>query len=563
MTPRSRWGLVAIAALIAVALIATVSAVLTWHLRSSAGQRVRILHENPSVAGADKDAAALLQYVNDTLQFVGAQRLAEAGAQLTVLRLASVPPSLRQLVDRVGQDVQSISSGLKDVDTAIAEAQMLLQANRRAEARKVMIQARELLRRNGGFVQDNRQTLLELGDRLGVSSLPAGSPARRTFDRIQQVLGALDARNRRIADLLGRIEKGERVSFSSTITSVRWAVPEQAYPARPFVVSGIVTTAGAPADLSRELVFDLDGRILGRLLAHGRFRMALTPPADFPPGWHALTVLVEARGQYARFTEMRPLELISYPITVEIDPVHLTWFPGALTVSGRAASRFGPLAHARIEVHLGNASGAADATREGRFKVTVVPPFALGLIGSQRAQVSVFPVAPWEAPTEVETRATVVNLWNLGLASTLAPLAAVYVRARRRRMRDGQAAPAHPAAEVGDEAVFLADTLAQHAESASGLAGDGDTSPGTHVMRLYVAAVRDIEGQKRVRFWPHMTLREFQRAATPALRGGALAQMTALAELALYSSRPITEDHVEAMRRLREDLDEELRGSRA
>jgi hypothetical protein len=562
MTWRPRWGMMVVAGLVAAALAAVGSTVFPRHPRSPSGRLAWMAPEDPSVAGAGQDAATLLQYVNDTLQSVGAQRIAEAGTQLSVLKLVSVPPSLRQLVDRVGREVGDLSSGMREVDAAIAEAETLLRARRPAEARRVLIQAQQLLRRNGAFVQQNRQTLLELADRLGIAHLPGGSPARRTFERIQQALNAVDARNRQITGLLGRIQKGEQVSLGLTSTSVQWTAPARAYPARPFVVSGIVTTAGR-SNLPRQLVFDLDDRLLARLWARGSFRVALTPPADFPSGWHALTVLVKATREHDEFTETRPLALITYPITVEIDPVRRAWLPGAVTITGRATSQFGPLRHARVEVHLGSAAGTAKATSDGRFRVAVTLPFALDLVGTEHVQINVFPAAPWEEPGEAETRARFVNFWGLGLVCGVVPLAAVYVGTRRRRMWDGEAAPLHRMVDIPDDIVDVVGSPVQRAENTPRSPYGVDASTAARLIRIYATDVREIEEKKGVRFRPHLTMREFQRAAVQVLKGPTFVRMTALAELALYSSQPVTEDHVETMRRLSEDLDEELRDPRA
>ncbi len=561
MTPRPRWGLVAIAALIGAALVIAGSAVLSWHLRFPNGQRVRVLHEDLSAAGTEQDAVALLQHVSDMYQFIATQRYAQAGAQVSVTKLVSVLVPLRPHVDRWGRLSGDLLSGVREVDAAIIEAETLLRANRPAEARRVLIQARRLLRRNGGFVQQNRQSLLELANRLGVPTLPSSSPARRVLDRGQRALGMVDARNRRIAALLQRVEKGERVSLGPVHTFLRWAVPARAYPARPFVASGVVTSAGR-SDLPRDLIFDLDGRVLTQLLVPGRFRVVLTPPADFPPGGHALTVLVEASGEYTEVTETRPLELVKYPLAVTIDPVSTVLVPGTITVSGRVRSPSGPVAQARVEVRLGAATAITNATSDGRFRVTVAAPLMMSLVGPQRVRVSVFPAVPWEAPAEAETRATVVNLINLGLAAAFTPVAAVYIRTRRRT-RKGAAARTREGAGSPQEAPGTAGVAIQRAADAPSEPDDAGLSLVEQVVRLYGAAVRRIEEKKSVRLKPHMTLREFQRVAAPHLRGHAFAQMTALAEFALYSSGPIAEERVASMLRLSGDLDKELGGHSA
>ncbi len=550
MDVRLRWRVLGAAALAAVAFVYVGKSTLPWHARSVQGLKPPIPHEDPSVVRVDHDVATLLQFFGDAYAYNLAQQYMNARSLTSVLRHASIPENVRGLVGRIGAFVQDLTVGMEEAEDAVARAQALLRANRRAEATALLTQAGQLLRRDEILLGNNREGLRRLGDSLGILGLPSTAPERQSFARVERTLGDLDARERRIAGLLAQVKKGKVADLKLTSTSLQWSAPARGYPGMPFVVSGAVVTGGAYSDQPRHLVFTLDGRVIGDLLSRGRFRVELIPPGDFPSGYHALTLLAKPEGRYAGVSETRALELVRFPISVRISTAPTAWLPGSVVVTGDAHSRSGALRGAEVEAYLGNVRGVAWSGPGGTFKVAITPPVTLGLMGPQPIKVRVLPVEPRDAPVEAEASVFMVNPLSIGLTSVaFVPLIAVYARGRRRK-REKEAGEVPDVHEILNVDAPLNKDVPFKATLPS-VSGD--------LLDLYRDGVRRIEQRTGVPFQPYLTLREYQKAVSSSLNGHAFAQMTALAEPALYSRRPVTEEMLGAMRRFRQDLEEGLK----
>lgn len=519
-------------------------------------------HEDPSASPADQDPATLLQHFGDALVLIGAQRYPDTRAHLFIFRHAEVPDSVRQVANRFNGELTELSGSISEADDVIVRAQALLRANRKAEAKTLLQQAARLVGTNASLVRESRGTLLDLANRLGLPGPPAAVPARQTLARTQALLGDVEDRQRRIAHLLAQIEAGKSVTLDIFNTSLQLSVPPTTSPGRMFVSAGVVRTVGRPGE-PREVVFTLDDRLLATVFTRGPFRVTLTAPRDFPPGWHTLNAQVKAKGLHARAEEARTLSLVQIPIAVSVNPIPMTWLPGTVVVSGKVTSRLGALEGARVEGHLGLAAGAARSGPDGTFRVAIVPPPVFGLVGQQRLRLSVFPAEPWDAPAEVEARAFVLNVLNLTMAALVVPLAVIYVRRRRgtefaarTSIQMEELYPSGPGAtEPAEGMAGLVEGVAASTEGGLHPAGDSPRSLGDRILAVYAAALHLVEDRTGVRLRPQMTLREFHRAASPRLRGQTFFQMTALAEITLYSSRPATEETLAAMLRLRQELE--------
>lgn len=519
-----------------------------------AADRGRLIpHEDPAAAAADRDASLTMLLFQDAAAAVRALRLADARVLLAAIARASVPEDLQFLVEHEGGAIAEIANAIERVEAALSEAARLVRAGRRKDAAAVLSRARRLLARGRLATEDAVAGLRELAGRVGIAGLPERAPARRAYANAQGSLQQLLVLARTLAAAIARIERGDigevprlLTTFRALVqtallrtTFLRWSSPAVAYPGLPFSITGSVRAEdGLP--VPRRLRVALDGGRLENTVVKGPFRLSLTVPSTTPLGPHALAVEVEAAGSYAGAAETHALEVTRAQVTVTAHGPRLAWLPGRMTVWGVASSALGFREAPTVEARLGSAAGLVPAAPGGTFRTSLDLPVSLALPGPQTAIVRVVPAEPWNAPAEADVPVFIVNVLTPGLvAAAVAPLAlAGYARRRRSRWGGGPAA-------VGPLLPQAAAVRAASSEEAGIAVG---ASARTAVLALYWSAVRRIEQRTGARMLPHLTLREFQRTASH--EAGPFADMTALAEAALYAPHAIGPDVVDTMQGL-------------
>jgi hypothetical protein len=543
----------AIAVLAGAAMVCLIGSTHLSHADSIRDQGLQMSHEDPAAAAGDRDAVALLQLFGDALAYERAGQYANARSLLLLLSQASFSGEVRLLVDRQRDFVAGLADGREGVDGALNRAVALLRANGKADVAVLLKQARQHLKRNRFFLESSRSGFQVLAGRLGIPGLPATAPARQRLARVAQIHDEIADYERLQVQRVERLEKRQLWDpgeLGLLGTSLQWVIPERVSPGLPFTIWGVVVTESAPAAALRQLILSLDNRMLGEFSVRGRFQVPLMAPGDLPTGWHRLTAVIRAQGRYAETSATRSLQIVKTPVIVKIRVGRVAWLPGAVAVSGEIRSALALSEAARVEVRLGPSSGVTSSGPGGAFRVVVRPPLMLGFAGYQRLQVRVSPVEPWQAPGEAEARLYVVNLLNFGLASfAFAPLvSAVYGGVKRQRRRRADAAV--PALEATLEAGAVHDGLVHPDEE--------PLSMREHLLELYDNTVRQIEERTGTRLQPHQTFKEFQRTTSSAPGRQAFARMTALAEVALYSSHPVTRGMLVGMQQLRGELTKEL-----
>jgi hypothetical protein len=208
-------------------------------------------------------------------------------------------------------------------------------------------------------------------------------------------------------------------------------------------------------------------------------------------------------------------------------------------MSGAARSAFGPVGQAEVEVRIGRNAAQAVASETGQFVLALDLPASVSLTGPQRLGLRLLPREPWHAGANLEFELFVVNLVNAGgvalllLAAGAAGLAFTGGRRRQTIERPGPA-------------------ITEHARPAHRLPAAPRLAPAPRdqIIEIYLDALAQVMRATGLVMGPTTTLREFAQRARPVASGESFAGLTALAEVALYSARPITEDHVEQARRL-------------
>jgi len=549
---------------VAAALLAGVAAGLVLSAgaprRPAEGEPLR--HEDPRIAAEETDPAVLFAWYLTSLSHFQGRRFAEGRRVVVRLGAAHLPADVQVLAREVDALLIKEGSILEAADLWLREGAGLLATGRIEAADPLLAQIDQYARRGMILADDLLEGIEALGRQSRVAALPKGAPERQAYDDLLSALpqikvlleqyrtGAADARALALALAAGLIGTGpltgppglaglaaglpeslaEQLAYATRITLT---AVSPAYPGRAVTVRGTAAEEG-PASL-RPIILRLDDAPLATFPL-GPFRGDVPLPPGTTPGMHTLSATVPAAGPYLAAAAQAPLRVVQALPAVRLQLPAQALAPGRLRVSGRASSRFGPLAAATVEVRVGPVSAAGRASDRGEFALTLRLPAALDLVGAQNVTVRVVPEQPWNAPGEARASVFVINLINVAIAGAvalLAPMAALaYRSSRRRRMarREPEPLPAtawslpplrlpEPVVEVPSPATPRDELIATYREAA--------------------AAVQRLTGMELA---PAMTLREYARLVRPLLRSDAFGQLTTLVEAALYSPRPVTLD---------------------
>jgi hypothetical protein len=522
---------------------------------SSTAAQPRIPHEDPTVARDDRDATAPMLLFGDVLALLRSRRYEDARVRIAAIGAASWPGDLEGLARRLGRLTGEVTAGLEEADRLVSRAVELARAGRYREAEEIARDARRLLRRSGISLMDTQGALKEMADRLGIPGMPENAPPRQAFARVEQVLRDV-GQLREVFELVLRDPRRLRELFELGATAavlptrLSWLAPDRAYPGRPFPVSGTVSTPGAGVETgavptgrqaARQLRFTLNGRSLGVFVVSGTFALDVLVPPDVPPGEHMLTAEVLAAGRLAGASSSRPLRVVLAPSVISLQAPSLVRSPGVVDVEGRLRSGSDAVSGAEVRLVLGDAATTGRTRADGSFRLSVSLPAGLAMVGPQDLVIVALPTEPWIAPACARRRIFVVNMLSLGLlAAAVAPLVPWYARTRRKRRNLRQdPSPSAPR-----------DLLITEVPGTPLLGASWHEK----LLRLYADTVHELERAAGVRLGSSMTLREFRDAVLLRLDLPAFAEMTALAEKALYSRTQVGPEMLTIMHGLRRDL---------
>jgi hypothetical protein len=190
-------------------------------------------------------------------------------------------------------------------------------------------------------------------------------------------------------------------------------------------------------------------------------------------------------------------------------------------------------------------------SESGGFHISGGLPAALNLGGPTELSITVLPLEPWYAPITEHRRLITVNLLSVGVlgAVLLVGIAIVLMQVNRRPLVGAtREAPKPTAKDVaqGRAAAALAQARGSLAEE---------------LVAIYRRVLRRLEVASGIQAEVTTTLREFVELLPVRTEGDTLWRLTGLAELALYSSHPVTPAHVEQARALGLQLEGALSGA--
>ena len=507
-------------------------------------------HVDPAALPTEVEAPAVSQWYLAAAREYLARRYREGRMTVRELDLANLPPEIRAVVRDLNDTLIKEGVILEAAEQWLREASALIDAGQVDAAREVLRRLDGYVRRGAILLDDSLEGFRDLARRVNLEALPPEAPQRRAYEELLR----LAARAKALLLTYGAVSGSpqQAIAFARLLpyrTAIELAAPSTVYPGRPFPVSGRVVEQAPVPSKGRVLTLAFDGRTLAELPV-GRFRKEVVLPPGTLPGAHVLRATVPPRGRYLGATAERRIEVALAVPSLEVRWPKAALAPGRISVSGTARSKFGPVEGAVVRARIGRAVAEARTSRAGEFRIELVLPASVKLVGPQEVTLTVVPVEPWHAPAELGLGLFVVNLVNAGFLALLLPVAGVAL------VRSGRRAP--PARQGGPHRGAYREGVPEARVEAGGRAIPG--TPAGQLLSIYLDALRRVQAATGIPMGPSTTLREFAQQTRRTVRGDAFLQMTGLAELALYSARPVTGDLVDLARRLMIRLEGELPG---
>jgi len=524
------------------------------------GTRAPVRHEDPATVAIDSDPAAAFGWYLEALSRFAAWRFGEGRRLAVRLDQASLPPELRSIVREINELVVKEGSILEAADSWLRQAAALVDAGKIEAARPLLEQLSGYARRGEVLFDDLVAGFQELGGQSGVQALAPDAHQRRAYDELQRL--AMRARAMLLAYRAAAQDPRSVAALGRLLpyaTELDLAVPPLVHPGRAFAISGTVRERAPVPSKGRLLSLRLDDQTLAELPL-GSFHQELVLPAGTLPGARRILAEVPRQGRYLGAQARVDFRAIQATPDLRVRTPGRVMAPGRLEVSGTAISGLGPAARAEIHAELGPAQGKARTRDDGTFTLALDLPGFPGIVGTEQVSVRLLPEEPWHAAVGLTVNVFVVNLVNAGLAAAVLVLGGGLAFAGLRRT-PGRRRGAEPAGgeRAATDAVLKVEAVPDIPDPVARTAAPG-TPLRQAILDIYREALRAVQRATGLAMKPSTTLREFARAANPALGDGARAAflgITRLAEMALYSHHPVHADLVEEARRLNARLGEE------
>ena len=310
-------------------------------------------------------------------------------------------------------------------------------------------------------------------------------------------------------------------------TRLEVSAPETAHPGIPITLKGLVSSSGDTTD--RTIRVFLDDNQLAEETARDNFTIEITVPPHTPLGKHNLAVVVLPRKRYAGVSKQLDIDISKLSLQADIQlsqPVILT---RSLEINGKIFHDSTPIPNARVNLNFRRTSVTTQTVNDGSFMASVDTSLDLSLAGFQELTLTIAAIEPWYAPLQLKTRVFTINPLNTGLLFfillSVGLLARKSSRTRTVVMRDEKLA----ARSLSQVPVTTAPLL-KVKPLLTDIKG--------RISSAYTNSLGIIENKTGIVMSPHITLREYLQAVTPLLATAvsAFTELTAIAEVALYSA---------------------------
>lgn len=503
-------------------------------------------HIDPvTITGSTVDTIALFAFIEAVLTNIKVGLDDDSRQLLEGLGYTNIPPDFRFLNER-GELLSSLGAVFQEAGRWLAEASLLLEEGRRSEAREVLQEVSPTLEQSAALLNEIRLGMEILETRFGITRLSTDNPIRQAFDEVEVAISGLETLSEELTVTATELEKLAETPLGTPVelpqlpgqesrhytVSLTLDTDLRAYPGRPIIVDGQVTSDNGPAPTRSLFRVLLDTEVLAEFVDASEFQQQITLPPETLEGQHALTLEFPVQGLYARARFTRPLEVAFATINLTVRSPAFSLDPRSMGVSGTATSQFGPLKDATVTLRMGDARPTVLHTDDqGAFSGPVALPFVrLLLPGFQRLTVRVDAFEPWHRDLHEETSLFVFNMTNvIFMALVLAYLGAATARllARARRVRGK---------EIGEPSAVPGFTGGLPSEDARGaLVPRQASATRARIAEAYLTAARFLGTTRGVFLLPSVTLRDFLTAIGIHV-GSAFTELTGLTERAVYGS---------------------------
>ena len=554
------------------AVAATVVAVMVAFSGVASAQSIPP-HKDPAAEGSEFSAVSLLQFFGTVLTFLSQRDYIDVSDLLDQLSHANIPEDIRFVIERYRDLLRELRDEFDTAESSLRRAAQFLETGDRVAARRQLESAGSSIDRSRRLLDDLNAATEAVALRVGVFSAVVGSPLRQMYERLQllltrlddiwaQYLEAIEALKKAVeAPAVGSESIPENISLSELVvltpalsaliaessqlylTSIEFDSPAKAYPGRAFRVSGQISVLDGPPPASSLVRVLLNKEVIASFQSEEGFERDIDVPANATVGLHILTVELPPHELYAGATASRGLEIVKASPQLQINSPFLALPRRSIFVSGELASSLGPLRDARVDLMIQGSQTSLRTDELGRFSGSIESSPGQLFLGPQWVVVMVHPSEPWHSSITESVRLVMLNVANSAflLIAASSIFTALFLAWRRRRMRLPIATPAAPipAAVSTSSGATAATSLYRFAQ-----AYFDPVTPQGRIVSAYNRAARLLESSLAVSFQWHFTLRDFLRAV--GLRvGSAFAEITELAERALYSSKDPDENEAQ------------------
>jgi len=353
--------------------------------------------------------------------------------------------------------------------------------------------------------------------------------------------------------------------FHSTGLSIE--IPEEVYPGLPVEINGKVSSRGNVAGRSIKAL--LDGQPLFEIATddHGLFKHLLMLSKGIQTGGHNLKFIVESddEAHSAGASMNKGLNVVKVIPQMNIHVPGVIFLPRSAKFTGELYPPFSlqsvinltgemhsPLALKEAILTLEMAGVSTMAVIDGEeFELGLNVPFKFNIVGYEDMEASLAPVEPWHLPATCKVKIFVINLVYLVIILAAFILAGVVLLTRRRGILRKE------------DALYISPEKLQTPVSATEfrlpeiklVTGDNQGI----ILKAYYMAVVVVQRLVRVFLKPQATLREFSSQVMPLLDrfAGLFANLTNLAEKALYSRHSLGDDEASQAQNIASQMKEQ------
>jgi len=320
-------------------------------------------------------------------------------------------------------------------------------------------------------------------------------------------------------------------NFYRTLLEV--SVPEIAYPGLPFTIGGQVSSPYGNIDRTVKVL--LDNTRLAEETVSGQFSLEVTLPEKVSTGKHNLTVSVTPQERYSGAAETQVVKISRLPIYIDAQTTGITILPGTIRLSGQAYHELGPVPDARVSLQFKDLSSTTRTSPDGSFTTSLKAPLDLSPAERQGLMITVTPAEPWYAATQVNKPLFTINLLSTGFILVfLIALVLLVHRKSQALVSEERDTPQTQVIEL--PAITPSPEPKPKLTEIKGIKG--------RILAAYRGALEAVEKVSGASMSPNITLREFLKMAAllPPIAIKRFAELTAVAEIALYSARSLHKD---------------------